>query len=114
MKTQFILTSALKSGLFIGISLLFGCAGEPSMGERMIQQSSGTAELGYKWQTGNEKIQKGEKLIQEGKEIIDDARNDMRKGEDKVSEGQTLIDDGQKLKQETEREYNLRFPAVKN
>lgn len=114
MKRQIILKTAVTCGFFLGITLLAGCAGEPTMGERMIQQSSGTAKLGRQWQTGNEKIETGEKLIEEGKDMIEEARDDMRNGEDKVSEGQNLIDEGQKLKQESEREYKLRFPSAGN
>lgn len=99
--------------VLVGMSVLSGCSSQPTLGERMIQQSSGTAVLGEQWETGSKKVAKGEKLIKDGNALIKDARDDMRKGEDKVSDGQTLVEEGRKQMAESERQYQLRFPNAK-
>lgn len=113
MKRKISLGFTILSGSIFAITLLAGCASEPTLGERMIKQSTGTEKLGRTWEDGSEKVVKGEKLIEEGKEMIEDGRDEMRDGEDKVSEGRDLVEKGQKMMQDSEREYRLKFPNAK-
>lgn len=94
-------------------SIVFsGCSSQPTLGQRMMEQSSDTADLGQQWELGKKKVIKGEKLLQDGNELIKDAKDDMRKGEDKVSEGKELIDEGKRLMADSERKYKTKFPAA--
>ncbi|MCK9604997.1 MAG: hypothetical protein M0R33_00945 [Methylomonas sp.] len=113
MKRNINLHFVVMSGVLLAMSSLVGCSSQPTVGERMIQQSSGTAVLGEQWEAGSKKVAKGEKLIKDGNALIKDARDDMRKGEDKVSDGQALVEEGRKQMTESERQYQLRFPNTK-
>lgn len=108
-KKTFSATS-LASALLLGMGLLAGCSSQPTLGERMMEQSAGTKEMGQQWQTGNEKVIKGEKLLKEGNEMIKDAREDMREGEDKVSEGKELVEEGKRMMMDSESQYKVKFP----
>ncbi|AEG00324.1 hypothetical protein [Methylomonas methanica] len=103
----------ILSAVLVVTGALVGCSSQPTLGERMIQQSSGTAVLGERWEAGSKKVAKGEKLIKDGNALIKDARDDMRKGENKVSDGQALVEAGRKQMAESERQYQLRFPNAK-
>lgn len=110
MKRQFNARAVLSSSLLFSLVMLSACSSQPTLGERMMEQSAGTSELGRQWLTGSEKITKGEQLVKDGNELIEDARDDMRDGEDKVSEGKKLVEEGKKLMEESERQYKQKFP----
>lgn len=98
--------------LMLGLTALPGCSNQPTLGERMMQQGSGTAELGKQWSDGNEKIQEGEKFIKQGNEMIEDARENMREGEDKVIKGKKLVENGKQEVEESELRFKNSFPAI--
>ncbi len=111
MNKEIFFTAAIMSGLLFGAVILPGCSTQPTLGERMMNQGSGTAGIGEQWSAGNEKVQKGEKLTKQGQELSEDARKDLREGEDKIIEGQKLITEGKKQMEESEGLYKKRFPG---
>jgi hypothetical protein len=97
-------------GLMLGTASLHGCTSAPTLGDRMMDQGEGTADIGKQWTSGNEKALKGEKLIKKGKKMVDDGREEMRDGEDNIAKGKELIEEGKRMMQESEQAYKNRFP----
>lgn len=87
-----------KTSLICLSLLLFGCASEPTpkpepmvSGDAMLRESQGIANLGQRWQTGKE-------MVDRGTAMIDD-------GEAKIAEGNRMIVEGNKIIKESEEHY---------
>ena len=99
----FLLLPVISTGLS-------SCSSDPTIGDRMVLQGDGTAEMGSQWQDGHEKMLNGEKLIKKGEEMINDSREEMQKGEDSRTEGYKLVKSGRQMMDEAEHAYKNRFP----
>jgi len=121
MKWQFTLLSV--STLF-----LIACSHAPSTGERILAQSGETKILGEQWlrgegsvaesakleKNGNKLISSGNKKINQGKKLISKGENEVSKGSDMVALAREKLSLGQKLKSDSESEFNTRFPGKLN
>lgn len=88
-----MLTSLLSASLFLA-----GCASEavpppkPLLsGETMLRESQGMANLGERWNSGKQLVDRGNALV--------------REGQAKIAEGNRLIDEGNKIIRESEEHY---------
>lgn len=88
-----------KIAFFVSVSLLIAsCASDPApkpeqllSGEAMLRESQGMANLGERWNTG--------------KQLVDRGNGMVREGEAKIAEGNRLIDEGNKIIRESEENY---------
>ncbi len=112
MNKHYFWKVSLFCGLMVGFAVLPGCSSQPTLGERMMDQSAGTSELGEQWSKGNENLQKGEKLIKQGNKMVEDARSNMREGEDKIIAGKKLVNEGTRQMEDSEQVYKNRFPRA--
>lgn len=80
--------------------MVISCASEPVpapkaepiiSGETMIRESKGIANLGERWQTGKQMVDRGTAMVSEG--------------EAKITEGKRMIDEGNKIIRESEETY---------
>ena len=105
-------------GMLACLSLtLFGCAGTPTLGERMIEHSQGGTELGQLWSEGQELVRKGEKLTARGEDKIADGKKSVRSGEEDMHDGQQMVEEGRDLAAKgrammsaSEATYQRKFP----
>jgi hypothetical protein len=86
--------------ILIPVSLLVAsCASEPApapkqellSGEAMLRESQGMANLGERWNSGKQLVERGTTMV--------------REGEAKITEGNRLIDEGNKIIRESEEHY---------
>jgi hypothetical protein len=111
MKNQIFFIAKSGCGLILTSALLSGCSNEPTVGDLMMNQGTGTAELGKLWSAGKDKFVRGQTLTSEGNEMIEEARKEMREGEDKIIEGKKLMQEGKQQMDDTEKTYKSRFPG---
>lgn len=90
----------IQLNLILAGSMLFlaACASEPAptpepllSGEAMIRESQGMANLGERWNSGKQLVERGNKLV--------------REGDAKIAEGNRMIDEGNKIIRESEENY---------
>ncbi|MBK8816578.1 MAG: hypothetical protein IPN42_14230 [Methylococcaceae bacterium] len=86
---------AFLASVFISIA---GCASDPApkpdqllSGEAMLRESQGMANLGERWNSGKQLVDRGNLMV--------------REGEAKIAEGNRLIDEGNKIIRESEENY---------
>lgn len=84
-----------KITYLVSISLsMVGCASDPApkpeqllSGEAMLRESQGMANLGERWNSGKQLVDRGNVMV--------------REGEAKIAEGNRLIDEGNKIIRES-------------
>jgi len=75
-------------GLLWFVIQFAGCAGEPTLGDKMVKEGKNLSELGDRWNEGKEMIEEGEELI--------------KTGEANVKKGRQMIEEGRQLMKESE------------
>lgn len=89
MKKPIIILPALIASTFI----LASCGGvsNPTLGEQIASEGNAVADIGKRWQKGEDMIKKGEKL--------------KKKGHNEIKKGDSMIKKGQSMKQKAEKTY---------
>ena len=91
-----------RSFILIACCTAAGCASKsPSFGDSIQAEGKAVADLGEKWDDGQDMIKKGNKLIREGNEQVDEGNED-------VAEGRRLVKSGERLVSDAETAYRLR------
>lgn len=97
---------------FLIISSLFltACSHTNTPGERMLDVSQESSQLGGQWNQGDKLAAEGTKLINKGEKLIAGGKKDLTTGRDMVKEGQQKVAQGIRLKKRSEISFNKRFP----
>jgi hypothetical protein len=95
----------------IAIWLSSGCATEPTLGDKMLNQSESTKQMGIKWTRGQELVIDGEKLQKKGYELVEKGKELQEEGAANIEEGDRLISQGRRLIEESESAYKAKFPG---
>lgn len=82
------------------------CTSNPTVGDKIIQQSENTNEIGNMWNKGDKLVKNGEAKIREGQKLID-------QGNSKTTEGASMVKQGKQMINESEMLYKQRFPNGK-
>ncbi len=90
--------------LFCSVSLV-ACTHTPTKADTMLSASAQAKDLGNKWS-------QGDKLISNGNEKQKNGITLVSKGDKLIKEGKQETFSGTQLQQESENNFNNRFPAV--
>ena len=95
-------TAITRTILVVACVTAAGCASKtPSFGDSIQAEGEAVANLGKKWDEGQEMIKKGNRLIRKGNKQVDEGNED-------VAEGRALVKSGERLVSDAETAYRLR------
>ena len=109
---------------FIVVTSMFlsACAHTPvTQGDKMLAASDRAKELSQKWNEGNKLVVSGTAKQNSGNKLASQGESQIAKGEKLISEGESMSNNGKtdvvrgaQLKQESENNFDQKFPETES
>lgn len=95
----------ISSFMIFSFLSLVACSHQPTLGEKMVEQSAETRKMGKNWMEGKKEVEKGEALIKNGEQLV-------KKGKTEIQEGRKLVKRGNKHMKKSEIDFKEKFPEI--